>query len=711
MVFTMFVNADRFQQGRYILSWCPYGGGKGNGQVPANWLDIHTRTLESRTALPHVELDVNSQTSVILKVPYNSAYTAFPISARTDSANQFGALGELQLWPYEPLVTAAGNNVAGYSVWCHLEDFELYGSAVPQSAPMDLTQQEQESSGVGPVSGPLMKVSKASSILAEFPLLSMYAQPVGWAAEIAARAAKVFGWSNPINLAPVTRVVNNVSYPYATNSDGIDNSMPLCMASDNKVSILPGFSGTDEDEMSVLSIASRPAHFSRFTMTEEQLTGTLLATIEVSPFADLNTFTQGGNNLIAMTPLNFAASMFQMWRGSIQYTFEIVKTEFHSGRIMVCFGPENFQTVAVPTTFATADYLYREMIDIRTCNSFTVTIPFVSLSPYKFVDPTLNSNFKTGGVFIYVVDQLVAPSTVSQSITFLVKHSAGPDFELAVPMPVMQLTPIGGVTAQSVPFRTSIPDPNTSEVVNIGNSSISGPTTEYAAASIGEKIVSFRAYLKRSCRIMVTGPGATAVDSILSFSPFATPCAFIATGTTYAPDYYSILSSMFLYSRGGVYIKVLTDAPDTVDHLHATVKLEPMAAGSWLTMPRVAVSGFSQYPGYADRGLAPFGGASILFKSKDAKNSDIEFYVPQYLPYINRLNSEAMFNPSMGYRTFTSATTSNMGVTIEFEDHNTSTIAAPPCYVSRSFADDGNFGCFVSVPVFAYNRIAFTTAV
>lgn len=709
MVFTMFINADRFQQGRYLLLWIPLGGGKGAGQVPDAWCNMRNRTLQSRTALPHVEIDVNTQTSVTLRVPFNSAYVAFPMSSRSD-VNKLGALGRLELWPFDPLVTASGSASAGYSIWCHLEDFEPYGVAVPQSRSLDPSGQEQKSAGVGIISGPLMKVSKASNILSEFPLLSMYMQPVSWAAEIAARAAKVFGWSKPINLAAVTRVTNNQSFPYATNCDGIDNAMPMSMLSENKVSVLAGFSGTDEDELSILSFASRPAYIQKFVMSQDNAAGYDLLTgippLLINPANQILFFTTiGPPNIdsVSLTPLQFASTMFARWRGSIQFTFEIVKTEFHSGRIMVAYSPANNNSSATPT-FTTTDYLYREIIDIRTCNSFTITVPFISMSPYK---DTYYGDTNVGQLKIFVVDPLIAPDSVSQNITFLVKHSAGPDFELAVPQPQLFLTPLEGAVAQSVPFRTTEASPISSEIVNIGNSNIPGPTTDYAEATMGEKIVSFRAYLKRHCRFIASSAGALATDSALSFLPFAYPVRTVASPAPTLPDYITLFSTMFLYSRGGLQIKVLPQVPDTVDYLTATVLFQTyIPQGVIVSNPKVQGSTYSGYSGVVENGLAPFGPPTIFYQSKVGKNPEIEFSLPMYSNFINRLNVDCMFNTAIGYRTFANATNPKHGVSIIFDDHTGPAIAAPPCVISRAIADDGNFGCFSGIPVFEYKLLA-----
>ena len=73
---TLQVNADRFQQGRYILFWLPSGGAL-SPTVTGNylpWKNMHTCNLTKITQLPHVEIDLATQTHVSLTIPYTSVY-------------------------------------------------------------------------------------------------------------------------------------------------------------------------------------------------------------------------------------------------------------------------------------------------------------------------------------------------------------------------------------------------------------------------------------------------------------------------------------------------------------------------------------------------------------------------------------------------------------------------------------------------------------
>ena len=71
---TLQVNADRFQQGRYILAWLPTGGGTSPSIGGANlqWRNMHICNLTKITQLPHVEIDLATQTHVTLTIPWTT---------------------------------------------------------------------------------------------------------------------------------------------------------------------------------------------------------------------------------------------------------------------------------------------------------------------------------------------------------------------------------------------------------------------------------------------------------------------------------------------------------------------------------------------------------------------------------------------------------------------------------------------------------------
>jgi len=712
MVFTLQVNASRFQQGRYMLTWCPTGGGSRIQSRTSAWVDMHTNSRQARTQLPHVELDIATQTSVVLRVPYSSVMTAFPISSISD-ANKYGTLGQLQIWPYQPLVAASGITTAGYTLWCHLEDVVTYAAAVPQSLAIkrsskgNPSEEEAKAKGVGPISSVLSKVSEAAGMLSVVPFLAPYTAPLSWSTNLLSGVASVFGWSKPINLGVVKRINRN-TVAYATNVDAIDNSMPLSAQTDNAVSILPGFAGTDIDEMSITAMAMRPGYVTTFnweTFTTMP-SGFALAVMEVSPSALQNTRIDNGRSVKDLVPCQFVASQFRMWRGSMQYTFKVVKTEFHSGRLAVCFSPEEGRTTTAGATYTTSDYLHREIIDIRTCDTFTITVPYTATSPYK--NTGVLKDWKIGGLFIYVVDPLIAPSTVSQSIKILVEMSCGPDIEFAIPQANMKLTPAYFCVPQSRTITNSGPPPNQSEVVNIGNSNVEPPNIMFAEACVGEKIISFRSLMKRHGNI---SPGPTVSPNLgenkINVLPYAWQPFNNSIGAVSILDYpyidlYGLMCSMFLYSRGGANLKLKTSYMGTYN-IGPTV----MAEIRFLDFS-ASISTFTDYD-IAALDASTSTSNSIGFDTQYhmatiANEPFIEVSVPQYNQFVNRTSVDSMVSPTTPGRAISGVTSTQWGVTFSW-DSTAANGVYPKVNLTRAAKDDGNFGYFVSIPTMLWTQL------
>lgn len=709
MVFTLQVNASRFQQGRYILAWIPLGGARPTAVGAQAWLSMHTASLRSRTQLPHVELDVATDTSVVLRVPYSSSLLSYPMASLTDP-NQFGTLGCLRIFPYEPLVAASGITTAGFTLWAHIEDFDDFAVAVPQSgfktvecdpqAQITPSTEELVANKAGPISSTLKTVSKASSLLKPLPLIGSYAGTLSWVTNILGGAAEVLGWSKPNNMAVVKRVqFNTVAYP--SNFNAIDNSLPLSGMTDNSVSCLEGFSGSKTDELGVTAIAMRPSYIAKVSWGIASAAGAQLFGLEVAPFGDLSQRVDNGHSVVDLTPLQFAASNFRLWRGSIQYTVKIVKTEFHSGRLVVAFSPENWRTTIGAMSYANSNYLHREIIDIRTCNTFTITVPFVSTTPYKSTIPLAGTDFKVGGLFFYVLDPLMAPSTVASSITLLVEHSAGPDMEFALPESFYNLKPAFNVTPQSS-FVTQASPTTNSEVVNIGNSNVEGTTTKYSEACIGERVMNFRQMLKKHnlfTAASVARPVGNVYTNILPFSWTAYDSALVPSPYTGLPraDLYGLLSSIFMYSRGGVNLKTPTNVTGfgaffgSVSGYH----VRSVSSGVPVYDSALALDGIA---------TLSFGGQKPYVGTYNTKESYVEISQPMYSADPLRPNCDQMVATNGGVNTYRMEPGS-FGARNFVTIQNNAPGASTSLDITRAGKDDATFGYFVSIPTMYYENL------
>lgn len=705
------VNATRFQQGRYMLTYVPTGGSSAAGSNPSSRQSYlsHVNTLTTRTQLFRLELDLTCDTEGTMVIPYLSCMNYMPLSSLNGS--NYGALGVLDLFPYAPLVAVAGSSNVSYTIWIHFENVELMGPCVPQAGSggfknskksrKTASEGEQESQGLGPVSSMLVKVSKATALLGPVPLLGDYAKTISWFADIGASAASVFGWSAPTNLSAPNKMIRSTLNNYGV-FDAADESLPISASCRNQVGMLEGFSGTDVDELDFAFLKTIPAWNRSFTYTTSNVTGADLLTIQVRPH-EYVTRTQNSRTIYDFPPVAFIANHFEYWRGSMVYTFKFVKTEFHSGRLAVAFFPRDaFDATTSSISYDLSNYVHREVIDLRMSNEVTFTIPFISSSSWR---PVKGSNNYIGDLVVYVVDPLVAPDTVSSTITVLMEMSGGPDMDFAVPSSV-NITPIYGCTPQSGSSSFSNPKPQSNVCAltesTIGSAAPQGDAHINSLYCIGESVSSFRTLLKiQNILAPNTDFGVSQLFGICL--PFSYPVIFLDGVSTslpsHASDLYGRLSSIFLFSRGGVRMKYITNVPAS-SAVAGTSYLEVIPSGQSYSGTSFYYTNVVDSTGvnlYSSRASGPMAFHHIH------QNLAPEMQVPQYHKWHSRVNSEHMINASIPYGQAGLKSSLATPLILNYKFPATGGVAVP----TRSGSEDCNFGTFISVPPMA----VFTTSV
>jgi len=694
------VNANKFQQGLYMLAFKPLGGGSRSSKA-VNHMNDHSAFLTSRTQLPHVEIDLSCDTEATLTIPYSSGYNY--TFCNTTSSEPVTSMGNASIYVYSPLKSPSGSTTANYKVYCSLKSVELIGAIIPQSGNLngskssrkqrkDVSIQEAGSQGVGPISSPLMAISKAAGILSAVPTISSFMTPLSWATDILSNTAAAFGLAKPINMGAAQRVTRNMA-PYFSNINTVDQSLPLSLDVKNAVQLVPGLTGTDLDEMAFANIAAIPAFVQRATwddtMTSDIDHVTLAPTVGdvVLPLA-------GGGAAVGMTPLSFVARHFQMFRGSIVLTIKIVKTEFHSGRFSVSFVPgDALDPSGFLYDFPRSEYLHRHIIDIREHSTVTLEFPYLSSTNY------IQTSGFYGAVYISVVDKLVAPASVHPSVELLFEMSAGKDMEFAYPSNYNG-TPVTGILPQSGRL-----DECTILSSTIGSTTAHGATLAPAATCVGEKITSFRQLLKQMNFIPRYLPTSVA-GTTCSVIPFAWTNYYYSTtpadqdAPEFTGDLYGRLSSVYLYSRGSVRWKALIKQDAAVQKRYPLVFTTHQRFDASYANAEMIEPDFGFQPtSYAAFKAAP----TVLSNVTDDQCGEV--IVPQYHYTFARLNYECSAHPQKAH----AGVPGDIGYNALPKYNNSKTIlqicqpqapgdAKIVLYLARGGGDDVQFSGFISIP-------------
>lgn len=710
--FRLVVNATRFQQGRYILLWKPFGGATADTAKNSAIMAGHVMTLVQRTQMPHSEIDINCDTEINMLIPFSNVYNYCDIRS-IQSSTDFNSIGEIQIYPYVALNAVTGALTANFTLYVSAVNVELISAAAPQMAPItsrkgrNETSVEQADANMGPISSIMKKVSAASSILTGVPLISSYSSSVGWLADILGNTAAVFGYSKPINLEHANRMTKEI-FPYIANTDGPDNSFPFALSYKNEIAQMSGVSPTDLDEMDFSFLCTIPTFSKVVSWSTAPASGAALTSLGVGPTGSTAlTTTVNTALLVHYPPFEFLARHFKFWRGTMVYKFKIVKTEFHSGRLSFSYSPSTVTQIGASTpTYANLPYIHREIVDIRLDNEVIFSVPYVSSTPYKPVLPESPDDSHVTGIFaIHVVDPLVAPDTVSQKVDIIVEISMGPDAEFSVPIGFTTRVPFYGAAPQMGVFD-NVGNPETNvcneESGSIGAMVSSDDLIINSLHCIGEKISSVRKYIRRpSPWIKYLALVPTELLLVTPFGlPMATQNGITNTVPAVLPDVYASFASLYLYSRGSVRLKFVS--PDAIQSsVGPTAGTIGYFRPKWLYKMNVNLSNPTTIQSFISA-ITPYSAedsTQLNMILSTAENNELQ--IPHYHRFPLRNKFDHSMNSQYAYSQHTGLSTGTATEVHIFRSLTELTVPAQdsiPCRVYRGTADDCNFSYFLSVP-------------
>ncbi len=352
--------------------------------------------------------------------------------------SEWQKLGEMTLSSLGTLKHANGAvDLVTINVFAWAEDvkFAIPTSILPNTlVPQALDEYEGTISRVAGI------VANVAGKMSQIPPISKFAR----ATEIGARGvgmiASLFGYSRPADLEHCQYRPNTKGSFAVTNMK--DDVHKLTVDQKQELTIDPRTAGlSDVDELGINYIASKETYLTNFAWQIGKANETLLFTSVVDPMIHR----QNGDETHLTAPA-FAALPFKYWRGSMNFRFQIVCSNYHKGRLKVVYDPDS----ALPTTEYNTNYT--TIIDIADTKDFTMTVGWGQPTTYRErMDIDRNqvqqhgttitgysaslSEFSNGTISLYVVNELTVPNdTINNDIRINVFVSMGDDFEVAVPI-------------------------------------------------------------------------------------------------------------------------------------------------------------------------------------------------------------------------------------------------------------------------------------
>lgn len=502
--FRVQVAASPFTGGVYKLCWQPQG-------VP----DPLSYTQNYWSKLPGVYFDICEATTGILEVPWVNVLDFWPTVPSPGVLNS--TYGRFFLVGFTTFANPPTNTAPVTTTYCSLHDVEMigaasYGTLVTPQAGGESTEVDRPISTMLRCAGTL-----ASMATRNVPLISSFSSPVAWWSNYLANIASSYGWSKPLYTSPTQRMVITTNALHQ-NCDTADTSASLALTMANEIAPMPGFAGSDVDEMAMSYIVQQYASIARFTISTSDSIGLLSYGCRLGPSAlwcynnaPYNTYslfnsttTFALKQAADVSYIAYMANVFSLWKGDLVFKFVSNKTKFHSGRLAFCFLPvfsdaSSYSNVLLAPSMSDALMCHSAVWDLKGENTFEFCCPYTA--PTQYI-PAANGSF--GNLLVYALDPLIAASTVSSDVEITVQVKGGANTEFAMP-----------VSCRLPPFSTGA-----QIIAQSGGTPCVLPSTARdidCKFATGEKVLSVKQLITKACPIQSSSAGTLGTSILPAF--------------------------------------------------------------------------------------------------------------------------------------------------------------------------------------------------
>lgn len=651
------VNTTKFHSGKLIVWWDPMDLSSTTtmrAPVPHRAVNVYRAS-----GMPNVIIDCGDSNPGIIEIPWEHFESFINLMEPGVVSDQFGTIHVMVLNPLQ--ATSNVSQSVGVNVMLSASEVVLRMPVRPHTLNVVTVESHMDK-----ISGALSKGKQvASSALGAFANLKT--GNFSGAANSASSGLKSLGsLLKDFNLDKPTDPLNKTKNCLTTSSplahmEGVDQSVRLAASPDSGY-LLNDFSNANSQEMLISNIIQTKMLFDIVDWSANAEQGTVLATYPVRPSVT-------GSNLIpnltvgtytvqqeSPTYLSYVEKMFRYWSGSIVFRFDFAASQFHSGRLQFSFEPAiNPAPLETSTTIQDYSQLPNVIFDLRESKSITIHIPWNShlkrLLTYQsqagkaYVEDISQC---LGLLRVTVLDPLVVPDNVAQSIPYNAYVAAGDDFEFDVPVLRQQESQFAfDVSAPTVVVTPHMDDDvkTRSEDNYLGYSLAKGNRRKVKHDAFNERIIDVRQLARRYTLLNVEAiPLVSKVDlstqpplyaGVTAINPHPLP-AITASDTAFAnyqdmsSQFVAFVSQLYAFWSGSLRYKCM---PLT----SRNVKLSYLV--SYVTSPGDYLSSNNTLTG------AP---SIVQFNSQDL---GVEFETPYYSIYNHLLTSfDSNINEYTGLR-------------------------------------------------------------
>lgn len=514
-------NASPFYYGSMMVNWRPL-----HGLSPSLLYDDSTaKLLIPFSQMPgRVMIEPQTPEDQVMTLPF-----FWPVNfLRAELASDFQNMGDLYFNIVNTLKSANAVSGVGITVkvYAWATDVVLSGPSVGlsmQDGSMD------EYAMDGPISKPASAIANIAARLGDLPIIGRFATATQIGASAIGHIAKLFGFTN----VPVVNDQNGFQPrplpPIATTDIGFPFEK-LTVDSKNELTIDHRSVGlSPADELPIASIVQRESYLTSFNWVTTDAADTVLFSSAVTP--SLWDASGTSNQYIYMTPMAWAASMFDYWRGDVIFRFKVTCSKYHRGRFKISFDPDGYAGLNV-TTDQSSHLIMTKIVDISEETNVEMRIPYqqykawlatarvntmTSTNKHWSTSTFHHSRGSDNGNLVVTVQTLltapVDPSTVNVQV--FVRGAENMDFASPTTIGLDKVTAatIQDGEVEEVPLEHR--NQGNTEIISVSSGQISRPIDHLYLTYMGERVASFRVLLRRQCKILTHAPPVESVSDYL----------------------------------------------------------------------------------------------------------------------------------------------------------------------------------------------------
>jgi hypothetical protein len=340
---------------------------------------------------------------------------------------------------FVPLQSANGaaTSAATITVFAWMEDVQLAGFTSNT-----IMQSDEYDEAVGPISRPASILANWSTYLEKIPVIGRFATATRIGSSAVSKIATLFGWTN-VPIVSSVMPMKNLPFHDLASAEISQPVSKLTLDPKAEVSVSPYMVGLGgEDELSIAAIAQRDSYLTSFKWETTDVPGTFFFGAQVNPLMYDRGIADATNTLhINQVPLCMVARLFRHWRGDIIYTFRIIASKFHRGRMRLHWEPTDYPREGSDPSNTTMT----KVVDIQDTTDVEFRIPYMQTLPWSdamyqgdlyasnrwstasAVAPYLNAD--NGALTVRCLNQLSAPvDTAPISVMVFVRGAENMQF-------------------------------------------------------------------------------------------------------------------------------------------------------------------------------------------------------------------------------------------------------------------------------------------